>query len=90
MQAHLIGGVPEAEVGARESDFAKLVRGVAADALFQSERPGYFAFLQAIGARSAIKTTLEADPALQRTITAHRDALEAWWGVTRDDLRPAT
>ena len=84
VQAHLIGGVPEAEVDARKSDFAKF--GVAAATLFQPERPGYLAFLGAITARSAIKTTLEADPALQTTLTAHHDALEAWWGVARDDF----
>src|SRR6267378_1425503 len=48
VQAHLIGGVPEAEVQARTSDFAKF--GVVADTLFRCERPGYFAFLSAIGA----------------------------------------
>jgi type I restriction enzyme M protein len=84
VQAHLIGGVPEAEVDARKSDFAKF--GVAAAALFQPERPGYLAFLGTITAKSAIKTTLEADPALQQTLTAHHDALEAWWGVARDDF----
>lgn len=39
VQAHLIGGVPEAEVQARKSDFAKF--GVATKTLFQPERPGY-------------------------------------------------
>ncbi len=28
----------------------------------------------------------EADPALQQTLTAHHDALEAWWAVARDDF----
>ena len=84
VQAHLIGGVPEAEVQARKSDFAKF--GVTADTLFQPERPGYLAFLPTIAAKPAIKTTLEADPALQKTLTAHHDALEAWWDVARDDF----
>jgi type I restriction enzyme M protein len=84
VQAHLIGGVPEAEVQARKSDLAKF--GVAADTLFHPERTGYLAFLPAIAAKPAIKTTLEADPALQKTLTAHHDALEAWWGVARNDF----
>jgi type I restriction enzyme M protein len=84
VQAHLIGGVPEAEVQARQSDFAKF--GVVADTLFQPERPGYLGFLPAMGAKSAIKTILEADPALQKTLTAHQDALEAWWGIARGDF----
>ena len=84
VQAHLIGGVPEGEVRARHSDFAKF--GVAADTLFQPERPGYLAFRTNITAKSAIKTTLESDAALKKTFTAHHDALEAWWGVARDDF----
>jgi type I restriction enzyme M protein len=84
VQAHLIGGVPEAEVQARKSDFAKF--GVATDTLFHPERTGYLAFLPAIAAKPAIKTTLEADPALQKTLTTHHDALEAWWGVARNDF----
>jgi type I restriction enzyme M protein len=84
VQAHLIGGVPEAEVQARQSDFAKF--GVTADTLFQSERPGYLAFRPAIAAKPAIKTTLEADPALQKTLVGHHHVLEAWWGVARNDF----
>lgn len=36
VQAHLIGGVPEAEVNARQGDFAKF--GISANTLFQPER----------------------------------------------------
>ena len=84
VQAHLIGGVPETEVQARQEDFAKF--GVATNALFQPERPGYLAFRSPITAKPTIKATLEADPALQRTITAHHAALEAWWSLVRDDF----
>lgn len=84
VQAHLIGGVPETEVQARQSDFAKF--GVASDILFQPERPGYLAFLPAIGAKSVIKTTLEGNTNLQRTYAAHHAVLETWWGVARDDF----
>jgi type I restriction enzyme M protein len=84
VQAHLIGGVPEAEVQARRSDFAKF--GVETKTLFQSERPGYLAFSAAVASRPAIKAMLEADAALQKTTAAHHAALEAWWGVARDDF----
>jgi type I restriction enzyme M protein len=84
VQAHLIGGIPEAEVQARHADFTKF--GVAAGSLFQPDRSGYLAFCQAIASKPSIKTTLEADPALQRTLTAHREALETWWGVAREDF----
>ena len=84
VQAHLIGGVPEAEVQARKCDFAKF--GVTADTLFQSERAGYLAFRSTIAAKPAIKTTLEADPALKKTLARHQGALEAWWDVARNDF----
>jgi type I restriction enzyme M protein len=84
VQAHLIGGIPEVEVQARHSDFAKF--GVAAGSLFQPERPGYFAFHQSITSKSAIKVTLESDTALQTTLAGHHDALETWWDVARDDF----
>jgi len=84
VQAHLIGGIPEAEVNARAADFARF--GIKPDTLFQPERSGYLAFNEEIEAKPAIKATLEADPALQDTLTEHHDALEAWWAVARDDF----
>lgn len=84
VQAHLIGGIPEAEVDARAFDFARF--GIKPDTLFQKSRSGYLAFLSAIESKPAIKVTLEADPALEQTIAAHHNALEAWWSVARDDF----
>lgn len=84
VQAHLVGGIPETEVGATKSDFAKF--GVATKSLFQPNRPGYLAFSPVVGSIPAIKAKLEADPALQKTISDHDVALEAWWNVARDDF----
>lgn len=84
VQAHLIGGIPEAEVAARGDDFAKF--GVNPDSLFEPARPAYLAFRKSIDARHAIKATLEADQALMGALTRHRDALEAWWAVAKDDF----
>lgn len=84
VQAHLVGGVPEAEVLARQSDYAKF--GVTSDTLFQPARPGYLAFRACVSTRPAIRTTLESNPALQRQLRAHHDALEAWWGVAKNDF----
>jgi type I restriction enzyme M protein len=84
VQAHLIGGIPEAEVAARAEDFAKF--GVNPDSLFEPERPAYLAFRESIDARPAIRATLEADASLLGTLTRHRDALEAWWAVAKDDF----
>ena len=84
VQAHLIGGIPEAEVRARATDFARF--GIEPDTLFRPERPGYLAFRDSMEAKPAIKAALEADPALRGTLAAHHDALEAWWAVAREDF----
>jgi type I restriction enzyme M protein len=84
VQAHLIGGIPEAEVEARQADFAKF--GVQSGSLFLPERPGYLAFVPAVAAKPAIKAALEADTALLRTIAAHGDVLANWWSVAQDDF----
>ena len=84
VQAHLIGGIPEKEVDARQTNFARF--GVATTVFFTPERPGYLAFLSNIDSKSAIKTRLEADPQLQQTLACHHDALEAWWQGARDDF----
>jgi type I restriction enzyme M protein len=84
VQAHLIGGIPEKEVGDRQADFARF--GVATTTFFAPERTGYLAFLSDIDGKSAIKSRLEADPQLQQTLSGHHDALEAWWQVARVDF----
>ena len=84
VQAHLTGGIPEVEVAALTDDFAKF--GVEPDLLFEPERPAYLAFRESIDAKSAMRATLEAAPALLGTLTRHHDALESWWAVARDDF----
>ena len=84
VRAHLIGGIPEVEVATLTDDFAKF--GVAPDLLFEPERPAYLAFRDPIDAKPAIRATLEAAPALLGTLTRHRDALESWWAVARNDF----
>ena len=84
VQAHLIGGIPEAEVQARAADFARF--GMAPATLFRPERPGYLAFCDTIAAKPAIKAAIEADPALRDTLVRHCDILEAWWAVAREDF----
>ncbi len=84
VQAHLIGGIPEPEVNARAADFARF--GIKPETLFKSGRIGYLSFNAGIEAKPAIKTTLEINPALQQTLNAHHNALEAWWNVARNDF----
>jgi type I restriction enzyme M protein len=84
VQAHLIGGIPEVEVKALSTEFDKF--GVSPNVLFQAERPGYLVFADAVEAKPAIKTVIEADAALQKTVADHQDVLEKWWSVARDDF----
>lgn len=84
VQAHLIGGIPEAEIDGLQVDFDRF--GIHRNSLFQPERPGYLAFRDEISDKAAIKQTLEADPALQQTLTRHHEAIESWWTVARDDF----
>jgi type I restriction enzyme M protein len=84
VQAHLIGGIPEAEVAALAGDFARF--NIQSDTLFRPERPGYLAFKEVIEARTAIKVSLEVSSALQQAFMGHFDALGAWWAVARDDF----
>ncbi len=84
VQAHLIGGIPESEVSARAAELARF--GIVPELLFAPERPGYLAFRPSIAAKPAIRAVLEADPALQQTISGHFDALESWWAVAREDF----
>lgn len=84
VQAHLIGGIPEGEVIARETEFEKF--DVDSLALFEPDRSGYLRFRAEIETKTDIAARLEADPALQRTVSSHHDILEAWWKVARDDF----
>ena len=84
VQAHLIGGIPEVEVAALSDDFAKF--GINPASLFKPERTAYLAFRESIDTKPAIKSMLEADPAVLGTLTRHHDALESWWTVAKDDF----
>ena len=84
VSAHLIGGLPESEVKALTSNFDRF--GIHSDLLFRPERTGYLAFCETIQAKSAIKTTLESSPGVQRTLATHFEALTTWWNLARDDF----
>jgi len=83
VQAHLIGGVPKAEIDAKKAEFKKF--GVKPDLLFGPERPGYFAFKD-IESKSDIRARIEADTALINTLENHRATLEEWWSTAREDF----
>ena len=84
VQAHLIGGIPESEVKARDNDFSRF--GLQSETLFRPDRPGYLAFRESITARSDIKEVIEEDQSVVQTLDTHRKALEHWWSVARNEF----
>ena len=84
VQAHLIGGIPESEVAARDDDFSKF--GFQSETLFCPDRLGYLAFKESITARSDVKEIIEEEQAVVQTLATHRKTLEQWWGVARDEF----
>ena len=84
VQAHLIGGIPELQVLARSDDFSRFR--IASNLLFRSESSNYLAFHDQIKTKSSIKATIEADSALMQSFIAHKNALENWWKIAREDF----
>jgi len=92
LRAHLLGGVPLAEVEAHRADFGQFRIDPLNDAnalfrpLAEEGRPGYLAFRAELGAKPAIKARLESDPNLLATLADHDRALADWWSEARDDF----
>lgn len=56
------------------------------ETLFRPEREGYLAFVDAIDRKAAVKPLIEGEASVQRTLTRHREALQAWWEIARHDF----
>jgi type I restriction enzyme M protein len=89
VRAHLLGGVPVAEVQAKRP-LCDALGFDPAHTFAPKELPSpsgrgtggegaYFDFASAITDRSAIRTLVENDPGVQARTQALRDALTAWW-----------
>ena len=84
VQAHLIGGIPESGVVARDSDLSKF--GLRSETLLRPGRPGYLAFKQSVATKADIKSLIETNQSVVQTLDAHGNALEQWWSVARDEF----
>jgi type I restriction enzyme M protein len=84
VRAHLIGGVPKAEVAAKAGLLAKF--GMTPALLFAERDAAYYDFRPEITGKDAIKQAIESDPAVQRTLTAMREHLSAWWVEAQNDF----
>lgn len=77
VRAHLVGGVPRAEVQAQAALLA--AHGLDPAALLVPRDARYLDFHPALARRQDLKTTIEAHPGLQAREAALRHAFEAWW-----------
>ena len=77
VRAHLVGGVPKAEVQAKAARFA--AHGLDPLALFVERDADYFDFCPELKARQDIKPVIETAPGLMAREQAVRDAFDAWW-----------
>ncbi len=86
VQAHLIGGMPCGEVESVQFTVFREKFGIGTATLFRPERDGYLAFVDTIDRKAAIKTLIEGEASVVRTLTGHREALQSWWEIARNDF----
>jgi len=77
VRAHLLGGVPKAEVQAKDALFA--AHGLDPLALFVERDAGYVDFRPELATRQAIKPAVETNAGLVAREQAVREAFDAWW-----------
>lgn len=77
VRAHLLGGVPKAEVAAKADMLA--AHGLDPLALLVKRDANYFDFAPQISTRQSIKLVIETTPGLLQREQAVRDAFETWW-----------
>lgn len=77
VRAHLLGGVPVAEVEARHSLFDG--QEIDANAIFRPSDEGYFDFLPEIEDRTHLATAVESNPGVVRRAGRYREDIQDWW-----------
>ena len=77
VRAHLLGGVPKAEVAAQAALFS--AQGLDPLALFVERDARYFDFRPELATRQALKPAVETNAGLVGREQAVRDAFSAWW-----------
>ncbi len=79
VRAHLVGGVPKAEVKAKSTLFS--AHGLNPLDLLAERDADYFDFATALALRQDIQPAVERNPGLLVKEAAIRDAFEAWWAA---------
>lgn len=84
VRAHLVGGIPKAEVAAKKDRLAS--HGLKLDVLFVDRDEKYYNFSPAITDRAAIKKAIEENAGVQRKEKKLRDAFSQWWDTHKGKL----
>jgi type I restriction enzyme M protein len=79
VRAHLLGGVPVAEVTDKRALFTALGFNPAHAFAERKKDNRYFDFGPALPDRAAIRPLVENDPGVQKTLAAARQQLTDWW-----------
>jgi type I restriction enzyme M protein len=81
VRAHLLGGVPVAEVSAQKALFDG--QEIDASAIFHSRDKRYLDFLPAFQERKDLVTAVKAHPGVVRRAESYREAVREWWVVQK-------
>ncbi len=85
VRAHLLGGVPQAEVAAKADLLA--AHGLDPQAVFVERDAATFDFVPALTTRGQIKARVESDPGVRAQEARLQGAFAAWWQAHEGRLR---
>jgi type I restriction enzyme M protein len=81
VRAHLVGGVPAAELEAKRALFDALGFDITHAFVPREHDPGYCDFAPPLSERTALRSLVENDPGVQARAQALREAFTAWWSA---------
>jgi type I restriction enzyme M protein len=77
VRAHLVGGVPKAEVAAKAKPFA--AHGIDPDDIFVERDEAYLDFRPELESRAQVRAAVEANPGLRAREAEIKATFELWW-----------
>ncbi|MEH1935687.1 MAG: class I SAM-dependent DNA methyltransferase [Nostoc sp.] len=84
VRAHLLGGIPKAEVEAKQEPF--IAHGFDPSTLFVERNQNYFDFVSTLSERNQIKDILESHPGIVEQEKRLKNAFLNWWEAHEDRL----
>ncbi|MHC5831833.1 MAG: hypothetical protein ACYT04_91645, partial [Nostoc sp.] len=84
VRAHLLGGIPKAEVEAKQEPF--IAHGFDPSTLFVERNQNYFDFVSTLSERNQIKDILESHPGIVEQEKRLKNAFLNWWETHEDRL----